>query len=83
MVKQYEFIQYRDTMKIPDGIYNALYNKEPCTIRMENNIPVWVTFIGFKHYPNGEEEIKSGSSIFDSKGVMHSNVELLLPAQTF
>lgn len=77
MRKKYEFIQYRDTMKIPDGIYNALYNKEPTVIRMKNNIPVYVTFIGF--LKDGESR---SSAIFLPQGIMHSNVELLLPEQT-
>ena len=77
MSKQFEFIQYRDTMKIPDGIYNGLYNKEPSVIRMENSIPTWVTFIGFM-----KNDEPKGNSIFKAAGIMHSNVELLLPAQT-
>jgi hypothetical protein len=72
----YSFIQYRKEMNLPDGIYNALYNKEPSVIRVKDGIPVYVSFIGF--IKNDEPR---PSSIFSEKGVLHSSVELLLPAQ--
>lgn len=77
---QFSFVQYRDTMKIPDTIYNAKYNGEPAIIRFKEGKPVWVQFCGFfKTVDN--ETYRSCASIFDPKGIMHSNVELLLPAQ--
>jgi len=76
-MKSYEFIQYSSTMRLPDGIYNAKYNKEPAVIRIENCIPVFVSLIGFL---NAENESRP-SSIFHPEGILHSSVELLLPAQ--
>jgi len=67
-MKKYQFIQYRDSMKLPDGIYNALYNKDPSIIRITDGKPVFVQHIG-------------NSRIFDPKGIILSSVELLLPAQ--
>lgn len=76
MRQDYSFTQYRKEMNIPDGIYNAWYNKEPALIRMQDGIPVYVTFIGFIK----ENESKS-HAIYSPKGVLHSSVELLLPTQ--
>jgi hypothetical protein len=73
----YSFIQYNEKLFYPDGIYNALYNKEPSIIRIEKGKPVWVQFIGFMK--NDEPRC---SSIFDAKGIMSSSVELLVKAQT-
>lgn len=79
-MKNYSFVQYSSTMKIPNGVYNGKYNSEPCLIRIENCIPVWVEFCGFiKHY-EGQDEV-AHCCVFSPKGIMHSNVELLLPAQ--
>ena len=66
-------------MVLPDGIYNGRYNKEPAIIRIKGHIPVYVSFIGFI---NAEGENRP-SSIFDPKGIMLSNVEVLIPAQDF
>jgi hypothetical protein len=80
--KQYSFIQFRESMNLPNGIYNGRYNSEPSIIRMEDGIPVFVSFIGFiKHY-EGEDQLRS-ACIYDPKGILHSSVELLLPAQEF
>lgn len=76
-MSEYSFIQYRKEMNLPDGIYNGKYNSEPTIIRMKDGIPVYVTFIGFL---NADGEPRS-SSIYNHKGVTHSNVELLIPAQ--
>lgn len=76
-MNNYSFVQYTASMKIPDGVYNARYNKEPCVLRIEDSIPVYVSFLGFL---NADGESRS-SAIFDKKGIMHSNVEILLPAQ--
>lgn len=67
-MKQYTFVQYRKEVVYPDGIYNALYNGEPTIIRIKEGIITWVQFI-------------ERTAIFDSRGVLHSSVELLLPAQ--
>lgn len=67
-MKQYTFVQYRQGVIYPDGIYNSLYNKEPSIIRIKDGIPVWVQFI-------------ERSAIYDKKGILSSSVELLLPAQ--
>lgn len=69
-MNQYVFVQYMEGMRLPDGIYNAKYNKENSIIRITDGKPVFVQFI-------------LNSSIYDSKGIILSNVELLLPAQTF
>lgn len=79
-MKNYCFVQYRQEMNLPNGIYNGLYNKEPSIIRLQDGIPVWVTFIGFMKHYDGKDEVRS-SSIFKPEGIIHSNVELLLPAQ--
>lgn len=73
----YSFIQYRDSMNLPDGIYNGLYNKEPAIIRMFAGLPEFVSFIGY--IKNGESK---SDNIFDPKGILHSSIEILLPAQT-
>jgi hypothetical protein len=70
-------------MKLPDGIYNGRYNREPCVIRLKDFLPVWVTFIGYMKHYEGEDVVISGNSIFKPQGIMHSNVELLLPAQQY
>jgi hypothetical protein len=80
-MKKYCFIQYRQEMKLPDGIYNGRYNKQPSIIRIKDSIPVWVTFIGFMKHYEGKDKVVSGMSIFKPEGITHSNVELLLPAQ--
>lgn len=67
MPKKFAFVQYYDSMKIPDGVYNGLYNKEPATIRVKEGKPDFVQFIN--------------SSIFSQKGILFSSVEILLPAQ--
>lgn len=67
-MNQYTFVQYKQGINYPDGIYNALYNKEPSVIRIKDNIPVWVQFI-------------ERNCIFDKRGILLSSVELLLPAQ--
>ncbi len=67
-MKKYQFIQYSDSMKLPDGIYNARYNQEPTIIRITDSRPVFVQHIG-------------NSSIFKPQGIILSSVELLLPAQ--
>ena len=67
-MKQYTFVQYRQGVNYPDGIYNALYNKEPSVIRIKDHIPVWVQFI-------------ERSAIYDKRGILLSSVELLLPSQ--
>lgn len=73
----FSFIQVTESMKLPDGVYNGRYNKEPALIRIDNNIPVWVQFIGFiKHY-EGQDK-RCDSCIYDARGIMISNVEVLL-----
>lgn len=67
-MKNYVFIQYSPTMVIPDKIFNGLYNKEPAIIRFKGGSPVFVQFI-------------ENNSIYDAKGIMASNVEILIPAQ--
>ena len=67
--RKYSFIQYMDGMKIPNGIYNALYNKEHSIIKFKDFEPVFVQFI-------------NNSSIYDKKGILKSSIEILLPAQT-
>lgn len=76
MSKNYSFIQYSESMILPDGVYNGKYNAEPSIIRIKEGKPVWVQFIGFIK----DEDVRR-SCIFDPKGIMYSNVELLLPAQ--
>lgn len=76
-MKKYQFIQYSSSMKLPDGIYNALYNQEPTVIRIKDNIPVYVSHIGFLDV----EGNSCSSAIFKPQGIIHSSVELLLPAQ--
>lgn len=74
----YSFIQYHPDIILPDGIYNGRYNKEPVVIKILGGRPVYVSFIGFL---NADGESRS-SAIFDEKGIMASNVELLLKSQT-
>lgn len=76
METNFSFVQYYETMIFPDGIYNGKYNKEPALIRIQDGKPVWVQFIGFM-----KEDEPRCSSIFNPKGIMNSNVEILLPAQ--
>lgn len=33
---RYSFVQYHPNIKLPDGIYNGKYNKEPVVIRVED-----------------------------------------------
>lgn len=73
----YSFVQYHPDIMLPDGIYNGKYNKEPAIIRIFGGEPTYVSFIGFL---NAEGESKS-SAIYDKKGIMASNVELLLRSQ--
>lgn len=72
----YSFVNYYETIKYPDGIYNGRYNEEPAIIRISEGKPTWVQFIGFMK--NNEPRC---SSIFDARGITSSNVELLIPAQ--
>lgn len=74
----HSFVQYHPDILLPDGIYNGKYNKEPAVIKIRGGRPVYVSFIGFL---NAEGESRS-SAIFDEKGIMASNVELLLKSQT-
>lgn len=67
-MNQYTFVQYRQGVIYPDGIYNALYNKEPTIVRIKEGIITWVQFI-------------ERSAIFDSRGILLGSVELLLPSQ--
>jgi hypothetical protein len=64
----YSFIQVTDSMILPDTIYNGRYNKEPAIITIKDGKTSWVQFT-------------NRSAIFDPKGIMISNVEVLLPAQ--
>lgn len=67
-------------MNLPDGVYNGKYNSEVCIIRLKYGIPVWVQFIGYiKHYEGKDK--RCYDSLFDPIGIMHSNVELLIPSQ--
>jgi hypothetical protein len=79
-MKNYCFVSYRKEMNLPDGIYNGKYNKEPAIIRIEFSLPTWVQFIGFMKDVDGEETVNR-NCIFDAKGILHSSVQLLLPAQ--
>ena len=82
MKSTFQFIQVTESMSLPNGIYNGRYNKEPAIIRIKDHKPNWVQFIGFiKHY-EGEDK-RCDSCIYDAKGIMISNVEVLLPAQEF
>jgi len=78
MKNQFSFIQYSEGMYLPNGVYCGRYNKEPSVIRIEKGKPVYVSFIGF--IKEGESR---SSAIFDARGIMISNVEILLPAQEF
>jgi len=71
------FIQYHPDIMLPDGIYNGRYNKEPAIIRIHGGEPTYVSFIGFL---NAEGESRS-SAIYDKRGIMASNVEILLKSQ--
>ena len=73
----YSFVQYHPDIILPDGVYNGRYNKEPAIIRIHGGEPTYVSFIGFL---NAEGESRS-SSIFDKRGIMASNVEILLKSQ--
>lgn len=68
-MKQYQFVLWSEIMDyvkvLHDGVYNGRYNAEPALIRVEDGEPAWVQFIG-------------NSSIFSQKGILLSNVELLL-----
>ncbi len=77
---EFSFIQYSKEMNLPDGVYNARHNKEPAIIRLENGIPVFVSFIGFIKHVDGKDEVRS-SSIYHPSGILHSSVELLVPSQ--
>jgi hypothetical protein len=70
MSNNYSFIQYSDKIRLPNGIYNGLYNREPAIIRIKDGLPVYVQFI-------------EKSAIFDARGILYSSVEILLPAQEF
>lgn len=74
----YSFVQYHPDIMLPDGIYNGKYNNEPALIKIFGGRPVYVSFIGFL---NADGESQS-SAIFNEKGIMASNVELLLKSQT-
>lgn len=71
------FIQYHPDIILPDGIYNGKYNKEPAIIRIKGGVPAYVSFIGFI---NAEGENRP-SSIYDKRGILASNVEILLKSQ--
>lgn len=73
----HSFIQYHPDMCLPDGIYNGKYNKEPAIIRIKGGAPTYISFIGFL---DADGESKS-SAIFDKRGILASNVEILLKAQ--
>lgn len=66
-MKTFNWIQYKESMKLPDGIYNCLYNKEPSILQVKDNKPSRIQFINTK--------------IFDGKGILFSSVEILLPSQ--
>lgn len=73
----HSFIQYHPNVILPDGIYNGKYNKEPVIIRIQGGEPVYVSFIGFLD-ADGESR---PSAIFDKRGIIPSNVEILLRSQ--
>lgn len=73
----HSFVQYHPDIMLPDGIYNGKYNKEPAIIRIYGGVPVYVSFIGFL---SAEGESRS-SAIYDKKGILASNVEILLKSQ--
>lgn len=70
------FIQYYETMILPDGVYNGKYNKEPALIRIKEGKPIWVQFIGFM-----KNDEPTYSSIYNAKGILSSSVEILVPSQ--
>lgn len=71
------FVQYHPDIILPDGIYNGRYNKEPAIIRIHGGVPTYVSFIGFL---NAEGESRS-SAIYDKRGILANNVEVLLKSQ--
>ena len=70
----HSFVQYHPDIVLPDGIYNGMYNKEPAIIRIYGGEPTYVSFIGFLN-TDGESQ---SSAIFDKRGIIASNVEILL-----
>lgn len=73
----HSFIQYHPDIVLPDGVYNGKYNKEPAIIKIYGGRPTYVSFIGFL---DADGESRS-SAIFDERGILASNVEILLKSQ--